>query len=301
MRVPNLFYRDVYSSSTGMMEACLLLNLRRFNFNTEGYKMMLEKKASDLTQPISNLTKKFGNQQNNSSPNAIPVLRNNDSLHASASISPAQRRLNGNVKRIARSSTRMTTKFDKISKKKPFIFVCPTLYRETREEMQSLMKSILRLNRDQINRRKEPVKENNGGTQIPKYDIEFNCYFDNCFDRKTENGKVLNKVNSFVDQFTDVINEVVGTVRFFEDAECKIGVPDICETPYGIKVTYDLPVRSERDKPNKFYIHLKDPMRIQKGKRWSQCMYMYYVLEHKRSQHGFTSKYDEYSTVWKCC
>ena len=101
-------------------------------------------------------------------------------------------------------------------------------------------------------------------------------------------------MNSFVDQFTDVIKEVAGTVRFFEDEECKIDDPEIAETPYGIKITYDLPVRSKYDKANKFYIHLKDPMRIQKGKRWSQCMYMYYVLEHKRSQRGFRENYDEY-------
>jgi len=36
------------------------------------------------------------------------------------------------------------------SRQKPYVFVCPTLFRETTDEMKTLFRSILRLNDDRI-------------------------------------------------------------------------------------------------------------------------------------------------------
>lgn len=43
-------------------------------------------------------------------------------------------------------------------------------------------------------------------------------------------------------------------------------------TPYGGRLTYTLPGK------NRLNIHLKDKTRIRHRKRWSQVMYMYYLL-----------------------
>ena len=51
----------------------------------------------------------------------------------------------------------------------PYIFVCPTLYRETYQEMETLMVSILRLNRDQLT------------NKFVQYAFETNIFFDNCY------------------------------------------------------------------------------------------------------------------------
>ena len=46
-------------------------------------------------------------------------------------------------------------------------------------------------------------------------------------------------------------------------------------TPYGGRLVYTLPGKT------KMHVHLKDKSRIRHKKRWSQCMYMYYLLGHR--------------------
>ena len=43
-------------------------------------------------------------------------------------------------------------------------------------------------------------------------------------------------------------------------------------TPYGGRYTYTLPHGTT------LYVHVKDKQKIRHKKRWSQCMYMYYLL-----------------------
>ncbi|XP_061191089.1 uncharacterized protein LOC133199272 [Saccostrea echinata] len=52
-------------------------------------------------------------------------------------------------------------------------------------------------------------------------------------------------------------------------------------TPYGLKLGWKLPGPSEMT----FTIHMKDPKKVKKKKRWSQIMYMSYVLDFLSKQH----------------
>ena len=52
-------------------------------------------------------------------------------------------------------------------------------------------------------------------------------------------------------------------------------VPEKIETPYGGQLIFKLPGGSQ------LIIHLKDKTKIRHKKRWSQVMYMYYLLGYK--------------------
>ena len=51
--------------------------------------------------------------------------------------------------------------------------------------------------------------------------------------------------------------------------------PKKVPTPYGGRLVYTLPGKT------KMIVHMKDKMKIRHKKRWSQCMYMYYLLGHR--------------------
>ena len=55
----------------------------------------------------------------------------------------------------------------------------------------------------------------------------------------------------------------------------QLSKPGKAETPYGGKITYSLPGGSL------LVIHLKDKAKIRIKKRWSQILYMYYLLGYK--------------------
>lgn len=51
--------------------------------------------------------------------------------------------------------------------------------------------------------------------------------------------------------------------------------PKKCKTPYGGRISYILPGK------NKLTVHLKDKYKIRHRKRWSQVMYLYYLLGYR--------------------
>lgn len=56
-------------------------------------------------------------------------------------------------------------------------------------------------------------------------------------------------------------------------------IPEKCRTPYGGRLTWKLG-------STELVVHLKDKNRIRHKKRWSQCMYMYYLIMHKLLNNG---------------
>ncbi|XP_077968083.1 chitin synthase chs-2-like [Styela clava] len=54
-----------------------------------------------------------------------------------------------------------------------------------------------------------------------------------------------------------------------------------CETPYGGRIQFELPWGKY------FNIHLKDNSKIRHRKRWSQCMYMHYILKYLQREENF--------------
>ncbi|XP_027030378.2 chitin synthase 1 [Tachysurus fulvidraco] len=136
------------------------------------------------------------------------------------------------------------------------IYLCATMWHETYDEMLKILTSMFRLDRY----RGDPKEEH-------KNFFEFEChiYVDDAFMKETETDTKL--VNSYVE---DLINVVIEVYRVFTNKE-----PDevsIIDTPYGGRIAFVLP------EGNMLYVHLKDKELIRNKKRWSQIMYMYYLL-----------------------
>ncbi|XP_061882249.1 chitin synthase 1 [Entelurus aequoreus] len=144
------------------------------------------------------------------------------------------------------------------------IYLCATMWHETYDEMLKILTSMFRLDRY----RGDPKEEHKDC-----FDFECHIYVDDAF--MTEEGTEKRLVNSYVNDLTRVVIEVY---RVFTNKE-----PDdvsIVETPYGGRLMFVMP------EGNMLYVHLKDKARIRNKKRWSQIMYMYYLLGWK----GYISK-----------
>ena len=123
------------------------------------------------------------------------------------------------------------------------------------------------------------------------YDIEFNVFFDKPFKRDNKKDEKDRKIyqtnlpiNDYVKQLHRVMLEGSKSVRFSEsifeqkdDHEPKLRLPTVKETPYGLQLEYELPLPAPNDllekcklKSNKFRVHLKDSLKIQDKKRFSQ-------------------------------
>ncbi|XP_022537815.2 chitin synthase 1 [Astyanax mexicanus] len=136
------------------------------------------------------------------------------------------------------------------------IYLCATMWHETYDEMLKILTSMFRLDRY----RGDPKEEHKDF-----FDFECHIYVDDAFHLEKESE--TKQVNSYVEDLIHVVTEVY---RVFTNKE-----PDevsIIETPYGGRLVFVLP------EGNMLYIHLKDKERIRNKKRWSQIMYMYYLL-----------------------
>nr|XP_054588166.1 chitin synthase 1 [Nothobranchius furzeri] len=136
------------------------------------------------------------------------------------------------------------------------IYLCATMWHETYDEMLKILTSMFRLDRY----RGDPKEEH-------KDCFEFECHIlvDDAFTAEEDPKNRL--VNSYVN---DLIHVVIEVYRVFTSKE-----PDdvsIIDTPYGGRLMFVLP------EGNMLYVHLKDKGRIRNKKRWSQIMYMYYLL-----------------------
>ena len=129
------------------------------------------------------------------------------------------------------------------------IFICSTMYHENEVEMEQMLKSIGR-----IAKASEPDDEGN-------HKYESHIFFDSaCVDEQ---------LNKWVMQLLSLLKKILGV----DPAKVKKLI-----TPYGIQLKYLLP----RNMP--FYIHLKDNRKVKNKKRWSQVMYMNYVLNYRIKQ-----------------
>ncbi|XP_073728978.1 chitin synthase 1 [Misgurnus anguillicaudatus] len=136
------------------------------------------------------------------------------------------------------------------------IYLCATMWHETYDEMLKILTSMFRLDRY----RGDPKEEHKDC-----FDFECHIYVDDAFMKEKETGMRL--VNSYVE---DLIHVVMEVYRVFTNKE-----PDevsIIETPYGGRLVFVMP------EGNMLYVHLKDKNLIRNKKRWSQIMYMYYLL-----------------------
>uniref|UniRef100_A0A672FL72 chitin synthase n=1 Tax=Salarias fasciatus TaxID=181472 RepID=A0A672FL72_SALFA len=136
------------------------------------------------------------------------------------------------------------------------IYLCATMWHETYDEMLKILTSMFRLDRY----RGDPKEEHKDC-----FDFECHIYVDDAFMTEKDTEKRL--VNEYV---KDLIQVVIEVYRVYTNKE-----PDdvsIIDTPYGGRLMFVMP------EGNMLYIHLKDKSLIRNKKRWSQVMYMYYLL-----------------------
>ncbi|KAM9408301.1 chitin synthase 1 [Pholidichthys leucotaenia] len=136
------------------------------------------------------------------------------------------------------------------------IYLCATMWHETYDEMLKILTSMFRLDRY----RGDPKEEHKDC-----FDFECHIYVDDAFMTDPETEQRL--VNDYV---KDLIHVVIEVYRVFTNKECDD--VSIIETPYGGRLMFVMP------EGNMLYVHLKDKSLIRNKKRWSQIMYMYYLL-----------------------
>ncbi|XP_067653543.1 chitin synthase chs-2-like isoform X2 [Haliotis asinina] len=127
------------------------------------------------------------------------------------------------------------------------VYICTTMYRENEVEMRQLLQSVNKINLAR--------------TDNEKF-FESHVIFD---------GGIRNKnISEFALQLLTLLKETLGILT---DNCTKV------ETPYGMKLSWNLPQSSSNVRPMTFNIHLKDGLKVRNKKRWSQIMYMSYVID----------------------
>ncbi|XP_050429583.1 chitin synthase chs-2 [Adelges cooleyi] len=166
---------------------------------------------------------------------------------------------------VSSTTPKTVKKSDSITK----IYACATMWHETHEEMMEMLKSILRMDEDQCARR---VAQKYLRVVDPDYyEFETHIFLDDGFEISDENDD-WSQVNRFVKLFVTTIDEAATHVH---ETNIRIKPPTKYPTPYGGRLVWTLPGKT------KLTVHIKDKSKIRHRKRWSQVMYMYYLLGHR--------------------
>ena len=152
----------------------------------------------------------------------------------------------------------------------PRIYACATMWHETAEEMVTMFKSVLRMDAHQCCMR---LVRNYFEIPVRGYfEFETHIYFDDAFTPIFDEHEKFTgdyKINSYVRDMIPAVEEAAAQVH---ETNMKIKAPKIIPTPYGGRMEWVLPGKT------RLIVHLKNKDKIRHRKRWSQCMYMYYLL-----------------------
>ena len=154
---------------------------------------------------------------------------------------------------------------DKITK----IYACATMWHENEEEMLEMLKSLFRIDYDYSARRLS--QKYLGVVDQDYYEWETHILFDDAFE-VGDNPEEAQVINQFVRLLVETMNKAGS--HFYKE-KIKIKPCKKYPTPYGGRLVWTLPGKT------RIVCHLKDKEKIRHKKRWSQCMYMYYLLGHK--------------------
>ncbi|XP_052098915.1 chitin synthase chs-2-like [Mytilus californianus] len=106
------------------------------------------------------------------------------------------------------------------------------------------------------------------------YEFEAHIMFDDAMEttQRKEGGEKKREPNEFVQQLMEIMSEAGMAVY---QVPINLAPPDKLATPYGGRLVWTLPGE------NKLVVHLKDKEKIRHKKRWSQIMYLYYLIGYK--------------------
>ncbi|CAC5369431.1 CHS1 [Mytilus coruscus] len=174
---------------------------------------------------------------------------------------------------------RIALEENKTSLKKipPMIYACATMWHENRQEMVQILKSLYRVDTDQFIRQKavetyilQNENEQVNTEEFEYYEFEAHILFDDAYELDDNEEEMV--PNKFVRLFTDVMQEAANAIH---KKNIELRKPRIIPSPYGAQLVFLLPGN------NLMYVHLKDKNKIRHRKRWSQVMYMYYLLGYR--------------------
>uniref|UniRef100_A0A8C5FK43 chitin synthase n=1 Tax=Gadus morhua TaxID=8049 RepID=A0A8C5FK43_GADMO len=150
----------------------------------------------------------------------------------------------------------LNARFNMVPEEKLTLYMCATMWHETFSEMEKIIISIFRW--DQF--RPHDDREVNNLT------TEAHIFFDDAFRTVPVSGE--RHANQYVEDMVQVIQKVYSPFM----GPGPIGDQILLRTPYGGRLNVTLPCG------NLLVVHLKDKSLIRHKKRWSQIMYMYYLL-----------------------
>ncbi|CAI9724533.1 chitin synthase chs-1-like [Octopus vulgaris] len=154
----------------------------------------------------------------------------------------------------------------------PRIYACATMWHENENEIMQLLKSIFRMAIEQtlvtdIKMATEGVGSSRDYDDY--YDFEAHIFFDDAMEINDFEDVCLNK---YVKTLVTTIDKAASSVM-----KCPTTVHPPCKiiTPYGGQLLWQI------QENVLLFVHLKDKKKIRNKKRWSQVMYMYYLLAHR--------------------
>ena len=147
---------------------------------------------------------------------------------------------------------------------KPAVFICSTMYHESRNEMKQMLTSI---NRVAVAVEKQVKRAQEGRENYALHDrriphFESHIFFDGAVK--------ANIFNEFLLQLMSLLEETL---------HVNLSNVKKIRTPYGYQMRWNL---ASGYLP--FCVHLKDNTKVKNKKRWSQVMYMSYVVKHKMKE-----------------
>ncbi|KAK7899320.1 hypothetical protein WMY93_020173 [Mugilogobius chulae] len=141
---------------------------------------------------------------------------------------------------------------------------CATMWHETYDEMMKIIISLFRL--DQYRPKTEDENKD--------ISFEAHVFFDDAF--KDVPGSLGRHVNEYAESLVHILREVyvifMNLDKDLFNREQQAPDQKVVTTPYGGRLVMTMPGG------NDIIIHFKDKKRIRHKKRWSQVMYMYYLL-----------------------